>query len=140
MLNLLNAELNTICHLLTLLGAHPIFHISRIRVKGRLMMRSHSSEKLQSSLIHLVYIVCSTLCRVLPWFAQVDGKMVQDGCCVSFGYLLMDSILYNKPLDLFRLQFRFIFMRGHSYERKKAFGRFSNIARIILKSLLKNKV
>jgi len=29
----LNAELNPICHLLVLLGAHPILHISRIRVK-----------------------------------------------------------------------------------------------------------
>jgi hypothetical protein len=32
MLNPLNAELNLICHLLALLGAHPIFHVSRIRV------------------------------------------------------------------------------------------------------------
>ena len=32
-LNPLNAELNTICHLLALLGAHPILHVSRIRVK-----------------------------------------------------------------------------------------------------------
>jgi hypothetical protein len=32
--NPLNAELNPICHLLTLSGAHPIFHVSsRIRVK-----------------------------------------------------------------------------------------------------------
>jgi len=30
--NSLNAELNPICHLLTLLGAHHILHISRIRV------------------------------------------------------------------------------------------------------------
>jgi len=28
-----NAELNLICHLIALLGAHPILHISRIRVK-----------------------------------------------------------------------------------------------------------
>jgi hypothetical protein len=28
----LNAELNPICHLLGLLGAHPILHISGIRV------------------------------------------------------------------------------------------------------------
>jgi hypothetical protein len=28
----LKAELNPICHLLALLGAHPIFHVSRIRV------------------------------------------------------------------------------------------------------------
>jgi len=30
----LNAELNPICHLVALLGAHHILHISRIRVKG----------------------------------------------------------------------------------------------------------
>jgi hypothetical protein len=32
-INPLNAELNPICHLLELLGAHHILHISRIRVK-----------------------------------------------------------------------------------------------------------
>jgi len=32
-LNPLNAELNPICHLLELLGAHYILHVSRIRVK-----------------------------------------------------------------------------------------------------------
>jgi len=30
--NPLNAELNLICHLLALLGAHHILHVSRIRV------------------------------------------------------------------------------------------------------------
>jgi hypothetical protein len=34
-LNPLNAGLNPICHLLALLGAHPILHVSRIRVKFR---------------------------------------------------------------------------------------------------------
>jgi hypothetical protein len=33
-LNPLNAELNSICHLLALLGAHHILHISWIRVKS----------------------------------------------------------------------------------------------------------
>jgi len=32
-INPLNAELNHICNLLELLGAHPILHVSRIRVK-----------------------------------------------------------------------------------------------------------
>jgi len=32
--NPLNSELNPICHLLTLLGAHLLFHISRITVRG----------------------------------------------------------------------------------------------------------
>ena len=31
-INPLNAELNPICHLLALLGAHFILHVSRIRV------------------------------------------------------------------------------------------------------------
>jgi hypothetical protein len=30
-INSLNAELNPICHLLALLGAHPILHISRMK-------------------------------------------------------------------------------------------------------------
>jgi len=34
MSNPLNAKLNPICHLLALLGAHHILHISRIRVKN----------------------------------------------------------------------------------------------------------
>ena len=32
--NPLNAELNPICHLLELLGAHHIIHVSRMRVNG----------------------------------------------------------------------------------------------------------
>jgi hypothetical protein len=36
--NPLNAELIPICHLLALLGAHPILHVSRIRVKTRQTM------------------------------------------------------------------------------------------------------
>ena len=31
-LTLFNAELNPICHLLALLGAQPILHVSRVRV------------------------------------------------------------------------------------------------------------
>ena len=31
--NHLKAELTPICHLLALLGAHPIFHVSRITVR-----------------------------------------------------------------------------------------------------------
>ena len=34
LINPLNAELNTICYLLALLGAHHFLHVSRIRVKS----------------------------------------------------------------------------------------------------------
>jgi len=33
-----NAELNLICHLLALLGAHRILHVSRIRVKAQWLL------------------------------------------------------------------------------------------------------
>jgi hypothetical protein len=39
--NPLNAELNSICHLLALLGAHPILHVSRIRVNLQRYAREH---------------------------------------------------------------------------------------------------
>jgi hypothetical protein len=53
----LNAELNPICHLLTLLGAHPIFHISRITVKTGdtghevLIKNPHSDTNVSFSLL-----------------------------------------------------------------------------------------
>jgi len=31
-INPLNAELNPICHLLAVLEAHPILHVSRVRI------------------------------------------------------------------------------------------------------------
>jgi len=40
--NPLNAELNPICHLLALLGAHHILHVSRIRVKERVDLYLYS--------------------------------------------------------------------------------------------------
>jgi len=36
--NPLNAKLNPFCHLLAMLGAHPILHVSRIRVKSPCMV------------------------------------------------------------------------------------------------------
>ena len=37
-INTLNTELNPICHLLALLGAHYILHVSRIRVKNQIIV------------------------------------------------------------------------------------------------------
>ena len=40
--NPLDAELNPTCHLLALLGAHYILHVSRVRIKGlNNKMRGH---------------------------------------------------------------------------------------------------
>jgi len=47
-LNPLNVKLNTICHLLALLGVHLIFHVSGIRVKERDNHLQHNSFDLPS--------------------------------------------------------------------------------------------
>jgi len=51
-INPLNAELNPICHLLALLGAHHILHISRIRVKiyNLILFKDHVSSHLQGNI------------------------------------------------------------------------------------------
>jgi len=46
-INLLNAELNPICHLLALLGAHHILHVSRIRVKKTSLEALNLAELLE---------------------------------------------------------------------------------------------
>ena len=52
--NPLNTELNPICHLLALLGAHHILHVSRIRVKQNCKMRQ-SPQIFQKSRSHLEF-------------------------------------------------------------------------------------
>ena len=52
--NPLNAELNPICHLLALLGAHHIFHVSGIRVKQVEFYVSRNSSKFIS--VHFFYL------------------------------------------------------------------------------------
>jgi len=59
-INPLNAELNSICHLLTLLGAHHILHISRIRVNEL------QSVQLKSGPIWIwvIYLLRFTTCYI----------------------------------------------------------------------------
>jgi transposase len=46
--NPLNAELNPICHVLALLGAHHIFHVSGLRVKGCLKWKVRSIHTIKN--------------------------------------------------------------------------------------------
>jgi len=53
--NPLNTELNLICHLLALLEAHHILHVSGIRVNG----------PLYECLITGIHILCILICRIM---------------------------------------------------------------------------
>jgi hypothetical protein len=54
--NPLNAELNPICHLLALLGAHHILHVSRIRVNNKGTGRDYamSNDRKVKNNYHLI--------------------------------------------------------------------------------------
>ena len=55
--NSLNTELNPICHLLTLLGAHHILHVSRVRVNYYTQQGGHISELRISKLVFF-FVTC----------------------------------------------------------------------------------
>ena len=48
-INWLNTEVNPICNLLALLGAHHILHVSRIRVKRQVKTHLPSTDIITSS-------------------------------------------------------------------------------------------
>jgi len=58
--NSLNAELNPICHLLALLGAHRILHVSRIRVK---VIRRTQNEKDEADQLREIGFLLSMIQR-----------------------------------------------------------------------------
>jgi len=57
--NPLNAELNPICHLLALLGAHPILLVSRIRVNS--VFKGLNIKKDLISKLHVGVLICVML-------------------------------------------------------------------------------
>jgi len=81
--NPLNTELNPICHLLALLGAHHIFHVSGLRVK------------------HVQLVVSLTFCYVCTCccYTHLLITEINDMCLdifVLYGNRNIDSIERNK--------------------------------------------
>ena len=76
--NPINAELNPICHLLALLGAHHILHLSRIRVNVSFSLQgAECSLKIQSSLknkslkgLQCIYISQIKFARYVFWIKE----------------------------------------------------------------------
>jgi hypothetical protein len=80
-INHLNAQLNPICHLLALLGAHHILHISRLRVNLRSQVTITPTSHLNNSLniqpipVHIHHLndkfFCHCLLRPNPLTQQI---------------------------------------------------------------------
>ena len=68
LINPLNAELNPICHLLELLGAHHILHVSRVRVKTHTLTPCESIRQTDAELLRAqVYAVCRAAITWSVW-------------------------------------------------------------------------
>ena len=63
--NPLNTELNPICHLLALLGAHHIFHVSGLKVNIRFSQFCDRAYKQSSALCNITRIITVTINRFL---------------------------------------------------------------------------
>jgi hypothetical protein len=78
--SLLNTELNPICHLLTLLAAHPILHVSRIRVNPslqavhRLGIGLRSQNKISCHPQHAIWLKAP-----LQYISAIGGHLLL--CC-----------------------------------------------------------
>ena len=73
LINPLNAELNPIRHLLALVGARHIVHVSRIRVNTR----------------------CLCILPCLEWVRGAGEVLYLPGCCAKLVSRLLLTLLYN---------------------------------------------
>jgi hypothetical protein len=83
-LNPSNAGLNPICHLLALLGARHILHVSRVRVKNYKIRRvRHKFLGLRICMIEDFFLdrtVTPLTMEAIPFF-QISGTDYPNKCC-----------------------------------------------------------
>jgi hypothetical protein len=95
--NPLNAELNPICHLLTLLGTHPILHISRIRVKFNFITFSRS-DKCRKQITDVGKY--SFLNRIISWNQLPAGLLASFPCKLNTFRKRVKNVVTSKGLGV----------------------------------------
>jgi len=85
--NPLSIEFNLICHLLALLGAHHIFHVSRIRVKSSVRNVSNCS---------IFYVKIYSLTYI--WWAQFCSFLLLLFYFLAFA-MTVDTVAGAKPRE-----------------------------------------
>ena len=99
--NTLNTELNPMCHLLALLGAHPILHVSRIRVNNLCIPPPHHihNSKITSGEYNFDHFQLSHL-RKFHWFLQPLPTKSDHRYMTDRKFVL--SVKYSTPVDVKR--------------------------------------
>jgi len=78
-INTLNAELNPICHLLELLGAHHILHVSRIRVKQMFVVDDENIIDIPKIIRTYCLIIIFIMLLFLSCCNYISGKNAEEG-------------------------------------------------------------
>jgi hypothetical protein len=101
-LNPLNAELNSICHLLALLGVHRILHVSRVRVGVSHLASSTFVYLYNFSLAWLLqdakinqFVIASMWSQIFASQHSVLVYTIQITSSFSFSYMLMKVLLWS---------------------------------------------
>jgi hypothetical protein len=89
-----NAELNPICHLLALLGSHPILHVSRISFK--IMWKNTVELGRKQMKIRRMRIAC--------W--QPRATNTHSGCVILIAFLLQQW--FHGPASMLRYTYEYI--------------------------------
>jgi hypothetical protein len=90
--NPLNAELNPICHLLTLLGPHHILRFSRIRVKNR---ASYIEDRRTATLQMLHFICFSTSVSTEYFKHAAHFPFFSSKCCLFHNVTFLGSCIIH---------------------------------------------
>jgi hypothetical protein len=94
-INPLNAKLNPICRFLALLGAHPILHISRVRVNPRL------EEKIMCCrsefTVNSVIIVCKGSSVGIVTGYGLDGPAIESRWGRDFPHVSRPALGLTQP-------------------------------------------
>jgi len=91
-INPLNAKLKPICHLLTLLGAHHIFHVGRIGVNSLNVLLFYDTLMIVTQLLIYESVLC-------VWINILNGKIIKQNLYHILLFLILTSaIFYILPL------------------------------------------
>jgi hypothetical protein len=93
----LNAELNQICLLLALLGAHFILHVSRIRVKGYVRRWRHQVfPKRRSSSIRL-HVITIRIWYMSLATTEIKYYLSLSCHCITYCQSLYTNLILMDP-------------------------------------------
>ena len=99
-INPLNAELNPIRHLLTLLGARHIVHVSRIGVKGVCILALVTAHEICIFPKQHYVFMCGLL--AVPYFSTLSHKMYNLGKLIKYEMCVLVFSTFSKTFLILR--------------------------------------